>query len=133
MARHGVGVVGDGEQRDLGPRAHPMKFLYGYSVAAELQPETRYDELVETLGCEGILVASRRAAAGAGARLRVGAADLVNVLTDPEIATAQSQPRLGDRSGQNRRRKDGDSAGPQDGQGYVFRDILDGLRRREAP
>ena len=35
---------------------HPMKFLYGYSVAAELRPETRYDEMVEALGCDGVLV-----------------------------------------------------------------------------
>ena len=30
-----------------------MEFLYGYSVAAELRPETRYDEVVEALGGHG--------------------------------------------------------------------------------
>jgi len=35
---------------------HPMEFLYGYSVAADLRPETRYDEVVEALGCHGELV-----------------------------------------------------------------------------
>ena len=33
-----------------------MKFLYGYSLAAELRPETRYDEVVSALGCHGELV-----------------------------------------------------------------------------
>src|SRR3712207_7799751 len=37
---------------------HPMKFLYGYSLAAELTPETRYDEVVSALGCHGELVRS---------------------------------------------------------------------------
>ena len=33
-----------------------MMFLYGYSVAAELRPETRYDEVVAALGGHGELV-----------------------------------------------------------------------------
>ena len=33
-----------------------MEFLYGYSVAAELRPGTRYDEVVEALGGHGELV-----------------------------------------------------------------------------
>ena len=57
MARHGLGVVGVmGNNGIWALEHHPMKFLYGYSVAAELRPETRYDELVESLGCDGILV-----------------------------------------------------------------------------
>ena len=48
MARHGLGVVGVmGNNGIWALEHHPMKFLYGYSVAAELRPETRYDELVE--------------------------------------------------------------------------------------
>ena len=35
------------------PEKHPMEFLYGYSVAAELTPETRYDRMVEALGGRG--------------------------------------------------------------------------------
>ena len=35
---------------------HPMEFLYGYSVAADLRPETRYDQVAEALGCHGELV-----------------------------------------------------------------------------
>ncbi|MGN6558659.1 MAG: acetolactate synthase, partial [Solirubrobacterales bacterium] len=57
MSRHGLGVVGVmGNNGIWALEHHPMKFLYGYSVAAELQPELRYDELVETLGCEGVVV-----------------------------------------------------------------------------
>ena len=44
MARHGLGVVGVmGNNGIWALEHHPMKFLYGYSVAAELRPETRYD------------------------------------------------------------------------------------------
>ena len=51
---------------------HPMEFLYGYSVAADLQPGCRYDEVVEALGGHGELVERPgRAAAGARARLRL--------------------------------------------------------------
>ena len=87
MARHGLGVVGVmGNNGIWALEHHPMKFLYGYSVAAELRPETRYDELVESLGCDGVLVREPgRAAAGAGAGLRLGRPTLVNVLTDPEV------------------------------------------------
>ena len=54
---------------------HPMEFLYGYSVAAELLPGTRYDEVVAALGGHGELVERpRRAAAGARARVRIGQA-----------------------------------------------------------
>jgi acetolactate synthase-1/2/3 large subunit len=64
-----------------------MKFLYGYSVAAELEPETRYDELVETLGCEGVLVREPGELRPALERaFESGQPTLVNVLTDPEIA-----------------------------------------------
>ena len=33
-----------------------MKFLYGYSMAAELRPATRYDQIAEALGCHSELV-----------------------------------------------------------------------------
>jgi acetolactate synthase-1/2/3 large subunit len=88
MSRHGLPVVGVmGNNSIWALEHHPMKFLYGYSVAAELQPETRYDQLVESLGCDGILVrepddlkpALERAFAS-------GRPTLVNVLTDPEVA-----------------------------------------------
>ncbi len=76
LARHGVAVVGVmGNNGIWALEKHPMEFLYGYSVAAELRPETRYDQVVEALGCHGELVRdARRAAAGARARVRVGPA-----------------------------------------------------------
>jgi acetolactate synthase-1/2/3 large subunit len=88
MARHGLGVVGVmGNNGIWGLEHHPMKFLYGYSVAAELQPETRYDELVETLGCKGVLVREPGELRPALERaFESGEPTLVNVLTDPEIA-----------------------------------------------
>ena len=33
-----------------------MEFIYGYSVVADLRPETRYDLVVEALGGDGELV-----------------------------------------------------------------------------
>jgi len=88
MARHGLGVVGVmGNNGIWALEHHPMKFLYGYSVAAELQPETRYDELVETLGCDGILVREPGQLRPALERaFASGRPTLVNVLTDPEVA-----------------------------------------------
>jgi acetolactate synthase I/II/III large subunit len=88
MARHGLGVVGVmGNNGIWALEHHPMKFLYGYSVAAKLQPETRYDELVETLGCDGILVREPGELKPALERaFASGRPTLVNVLTDPEIA-----------------------------------------------
>jgi acetolactate synthase-1/2/3 large subunit len=88
MARHGLGVVGVmGNNGIWGLEHHPMKFLYGYSVAAELQPETRYDRLVESLGCDGVLVREPGELRPALERaFESGRPTLVNVLTDPEVA-----------------------------------------------
>ena len=87
MARHGLGVVGVmGNNGIWALEHHPMKFLYGYSVAAELRPETPYERMVEALGCDGILV--RQPAELRPALERAfgsGRPTLVNVLTDPEV------------------------------------------------
>jgi acetolactate synthase-1/2/3 large subunit len=87
MARHGLGVVGVmGNNGIWALEHHPMKFLYGYSVAAELRPETRYDELVESLGCDGVLVRDPKQLRPALERaFESGRPTLVNVLTDPEV------------------------------------------------
>ncbi len=87
MARHGLGVVGVmGNNGIWALEHHPMKFLYGYSVAAELRPETRYDEMVESLGCDGILVREPGELRPALERaFESGRPTLVNVLTDPEV------------------------------------------------
>ncbi len=88
MARHGLGVVGVmGNNGIWALEHHPMKFLYGYSIAAELQAETRYDQLVESLGCDGILVREPDQLRPALERaFESGRPTLVNVLTDPEVA-----------------------------------------------
>jgi acetolactate synthase I/II/III large subunit len=87
LARHGVNVVGVmGNNGIWALEKHPMEFLYGYSVAAELRPGTRYDQVVEALGCHGELV--ERPEDVRPALDRAFAADrpaLVNVLTDPAV------------------------------------------------
>jgi acetolactate synthase-1/2/3 large subunit len=88
LARHGVNVVGVmGNNGIWGLEKHPMEFLYGYSVAAELRPRTRYDQVVEALGGHGELVESPAELRPALERaFEAGRPALVNVLTDPSIA-----------------------------------------------
>jgi acetolactate synthase-1/2/3 large subunit len=87
FVRHGIPVVGVmGNNGIWALEKHPMEFLYGYSVAADLQPGLRYDEVVRALGGHGELVdrpdelrpALERAFAS-------GKPALVNVLTDPTV------------------------------------------------
>jgi acetolactate synthase I/II/III large subunit len=64
-----------------------MEFLYGYSVAAELQPGCRYDEVVRVLGGHGELVRRPDELRPALDRaFASGKPALVNVLTDPGVA-----------------------------------------------
>ncbi|MEA2472541.1 MAG: hypothetical protein QOE06_456 [Thermoleophilaceae bacterium] len=88
MVRHGIPVVGVmGNNGIWGLEHHPMKFLYGYSVAARLQPELRYDRVVEELGGHGELVSRPDELRPALERaFESGKPALVNVLTDPEVA-----------------------------------------------
>ena len=88
LVRHGVAVVGVmGNNGIWGLEKHPMEFLYGYSVAAELQPETPYEKVVEALGGYGELVRTPDELRPALERaLAAGRPALVNVLTDPSIA-----------------------------------------------
>ncbi len=87
LARHGVNVVAVmGNNGIWALEKHPMEFLYGYSVAAELRPETRYDQVVEALGCFGELVKRPQDVQGALERaFASGKPALVNVLTDPSV------------------------------------------------
>ena len=88
MVRHGLPVVAVmGNNGIWGLEKHPMEFLYGYSVAAELQPELRYDKIVEDLGGHGELVRTPDELQPALERaFESGKPALVNVLTDPSIA-----------------------------------------------
>jgi acetolactate synthase-1/2/3 large subunit len=87
FVRHGVPVVGVmGNNGIWALEKHPMEFLYGYSVAADLQPNCRYDEVVAALGGHGELV--ERPDELRPALERAFASEkpaLVNVLTDPSV------------------------------------------------
>jgi acetolactate synthase I/II/III large subunit len=87
MVRHHLPVVAVmGNNGIWALEHHPMKFLYGYSLAAELRPETRYDEVVSALGGHGELVRSPDELRPALDRaFASGKPALVNVLTDPEV------------------------------------------------
>jgi acetolactate synthase I/II/III large subunit len=88
LVRHGVAVLAVmGNNGIWGLEKHPMEFLYGYSVAAELRPATRYDQVVEALGGYADLVERPADLAPALERaFSEGRPALVNVLTDPAIA-----------------------------------------------
>ncbi len=88
LVRHGVPVVAVmGNNGIWALEKHPMEFLYGYSVAAELQPECRYDKVVEALGGHGELVSKPDELRPALERaFASGKPALVNVLTDPSVA-----------------------------------------------
>ncbi len=87
FVRLGVPVVGVmGNNGIWALEKHPMEYLYGYSVAADLQPECRYDEIVSTLGGHGELVARPEELRPALERaFASGKPALVNVLTDPSV------------------------------------------------
>jgi acetolactate synthase-1/2/3 large subunit len=92
LARHGVSVVGVmGNNGIWALEKHPMEFLYGYSVAAELRPETRYDQMVEALGGHGALVREPGELRPALERaFEASGPTLINVLTDPSVAYPRS-------------------------------------------
>jgi acetolactate synthase-1/2/3 large subunit len=87
MVRHQLPIVAVmGNNGIWALEHHPMKFLYGYSLAAELRPETRYDEVVSALGGHGELVRSPAELRPALERaFASGKPALVNVITDPEV------------------------------------------------
>ena len=87
LARHGVNVVGVmGNNGIWALEKHPMEFLYGYSVAADLRPGTRYDQVVAALGGHGELVERPADLKPALERaFSAGLPALVNVLTDPDV------------------------------------------------
>ncbi len=88
LARHGVAVVAViGNNGIWALEKHPMESLYGYSVAADLRPGTRYDELARALGCHGELVSAPAELRPALERaFESGKPAVVNVLTDPTVA-----------------------------------------------
>jgi acetolactate synthase-1/2/3 large subunit len=87
LVRHGVQVVGVmGNNGIWALEKHPMEFLYGYSVAADLQPELPYQKVVEALGGYGEVVTKPEDMRPALERaFASGKPALVNVLTDPTV------------------------------------------------
>ncbi|MBX6722767.1 MAG: acetolactate synthase, partial [Dactylosporangium sp.] len=86
LVRHKLPVVMVvGNNGIWGLEKHPMQALYGYDVAADLQPGLRYDAVVEALGGAGETV-SKPADLGPALRraFDAGVPYLVNVLTDPD-------------------------------------------------
>jgi acetolactate synthase-1/2/3 large subunit len=92
LVRHQLPVVMVcGNNGAWGLEKHPMRALYGYDVAADLQPGCRYDEVVRALGGAGELVTEPDQIGPALARaFAAGVPYLVNVITDPEIAYPRS-------------------------------------------
>ncbi len=88
LVRHDVPVVSViGNNGIWALEKHPMEALYGYSVVAELRPETRYDEVVRALGGHGELVSTPAELRPALKRaFGAGLPAVVNVLTDPAVA-----------------------------------------------
>ncbi|MGH3320000.1 MAG: acetolactate synthase [Streptosporangiaceae bacterium] len=92
LVRHRLPVViVCGNNGAWGLEKHPMRFLYGYDVAADLQQGTRYDEVARALGAEGELVTKPGEIGRALRRaFNAGAPYLVNIATDPEAAYPRS-------------------------------------------
>jgi acetolactate synthase-1/2/3 large subunit len=88
LVRHGLPVVMVvGNNGIWGLEKHPMQLLFGYDVAADLQPGCRYDEVVRALGGAGELVTSPDRIGPALRRaFDAGVPYLVNVATDPKVA-----------------------------------------------
>jgi acetolactate synthase-1/2/3 large subunit len=92
LVRHRLPVViVVGNNGIWGLEKHPMRALYGYDVAADLQPELRYDEVVKALGGAGEMVSKAADLGGALTRaFDSGVPYLVNVITDPADAYPRS-------------------------------------------
>lgn len=88
LARHQLPVViVVGNNSCWGLEKHPMRFLYGYDVAADLAPQTPYDKIAQALGGDGETVTRPQDIGAALDRaFASGVPYLVNVITDPEAA-----------------------------------------------
>jgi acetolactate synthase-1/2/3 large subunit len=96
LVRHRLPVVlVCGNNGIWGLEKHPMRMLYGYDVAADLQPKCRYDLVAEALGAAGELVTTPAQLGPAlGRAFDAGVPYLVNVATDPEVAYPRSTSGL---------------------------------------
>jgi len=92
LVRHRLPVVMIcGNNGIWGLEKYPMQALYGYDVAADLQPQCRYDQVAAALGGAGELVVRPGDIAPALRRaFDSGVPYLVNVATDPGNAYPRS-------------------------------------------
>jgi acetolactate synthase-1/2/3 large subunit len=88
LVRHDLPVVMVcGNNSAWGLEKQPMQMLYGYDVAADLAPQTRYDKVVTALGGGGETVTDPREIGPALDRaFAAGTPYLVNVITDVDAA-----------------------------------------------
>lgn len=88
LVRHNLPVVMVvGNNSAWGLEKGPMQFLYGYDVAADLAPNTRYDQVVTALGGGGEMVTDPGEIGPALDRaFASGVPYLVNVMTDVNAA-----------------------------------------------
>jgi acetolactate synthase-1/2/3 large subunit len=92
LVRHRLPVVMVmGNNSAWGLEKGPMQMIYGYDVAADLAPQTRYDEVVRALGGAGEVVSDPRLIGPALDRaFASGVPYLVNVITDVNAAYPRS-------------------------------------------
>jgi acetolactate synthase-1/2/3 large subunit len=88
LVRHDLPVVMVvGNNSAWGLEKGPMQMIYGYDVAADLAPRTRYDEVVRALGGAGETVSDpRRIGPALDRAFAAHAPYLVNVITDVNAA-----------------------------------------------
>lgn len=91
LVRHDLpAVIVIGNNAGWNLERHPMRFLYGYDVAADLRP-TPYDEIVRALGGAGETITAPGDIGPALDRaFASGVPYVVNVMTDPDIAYPRS-------------------------------------------
>ena len=96
LVRHRLPVVMIcGNNGIWGLEKHPMRALYGYDVAADLQPMCRYDQVVSALGGAGEIVTEPGQIGPALRRaFDAGVPYLVNVVTDPAVSYPRSTTML---------------------------------------
>ncbi|OLE26004.1 MAG: acetolactate synthase [Catenulispora sp. 13_1_20CM_3_70_7] len=96
LVRHRLPVVMVvGNNACWGLEKHPMRALYGYDVAADLNPDARYDKVVEALGGGGEFVTDpRRIGPALDRAFASGGPYLVNIATDQGVAYPRSTTGL---------------------------------------
>ncbi|NBP92021.1 MAG: acetolactate synthase [Actinobacteria bacterium] len=88
LVRHNLpAVMIVGNNSAWGLEKHPMQSIFGYDVAADLAPQTRYDDVVRALGGAGEMVTeSSQIGPALDRAFESGVPYLVNIITDPAIA-----------------------------------------------